>query len=391
MAFCTRSSSQTLVVMDDQDQIVLVLAPTGQAITETFVRANLKGLPFKTVAYFGDERPLLKPCACLYGIAILVSKVLTRLRWLRIAELPAAFVAFGLIRLHRPNLVLVEFGFEAVRIMRACAWSNVPLVVHFRGSDASAESRLGLLRNRYRHLFAITSGVIVKSAPMAQTLIALGARPERLLVSASGANPQLFYGSKPAARSGIFLAVGRFVPKKGPLFTIQSFTQFCQELYPLSSLPQLWMVGDGPLLNDARQLVADLGMQEQIQLLGSRNQSDVAILMRRSFVFVQHSLVAKDGDSEGNPVAVMEAQLSGLPVVATRHAGIPDVVLHGQSGYLVPEGNISGMARAMASLWRDPELAAQMGEFGRARVLEKFTVDHHLEQVADFIRLLIVK
>jgi len=378
-------------VINDREQVVMVLAPTGQSITETFVRANLNGLPFKIVAYFGDEYTINRPWACLYGIAIFVSKVLTRLRWLRMAELPAALVTFGLIRLHRPNLVLVEFGFEAVRVMRACAWCDVPLVVHFRGSDASAESRLGMLRNRYRRLFSIASGVIVKSAPMAKTLIALGARPERLLISASGANPKLFYGSNPAANSGIFLAVGRFVPKKAPLLTIQAFAQLSQESYSFASSAQLWMVGDGPLLNEARQLVAELGMQEQIQLLGSRDQADVAMLMRRAFAFVQHSLVAKDGDSEGNPVAIMEAQLSGLPVIATIHAGIPEVVLDGQSGYLVPEGDVSGMARAMASLLLDPELASQMGRSGRARVLENFTVEHHLEQVAGFLRLVMVE
>ena len=87
-----------------------------------------------------------------------------------------------------------------------------------------------------------------------------------------------------------------------------------------------------------------------------------------------------DGDSEGNPVAVMEAQLSGLPVVATRHAGIPEVVLEGQTGLLVKEGDEAGMAQAMARLLMDPDLAARLGDCGRRRIQERFTIEHHLRQ-----------
>ncbi len=125
---------------------LLVFAPTRRAPTETFVRANLHGLPFEITAYFGDERPLSDPCRLAYGLAIFASKALTRLGLLRLATLPGSLVAWCLIRRHQPDVLMVEFGFEAVRVMEACAWSGVPMVVHFRGSDASAQGRLGLLR-----------------------------------------------------------------------------------------------------------------------------------------------------------------------------------------------------------------------------------------------------
>jgi colanic acid/amylovoran biosynthesis glycosyltransferase len=112
-------------------------------------------------------------------------------------------------------------------------------------------------------------------------------------------------------------------------------------------------------------------------------------MMRQVRAFVQHSLVAADGDSEGSPVAVMEAQLSGLPVVATRHAGIPEVVIDGRSGLLVAEGDEQGMAAAMGRLLRDPQLAADLGDCGRLRVAAGFTVDHHLQQLADFVEHMI--
>ena len=124
-------------------QHLLVFAPTRQAASETFVRANLTGLPFEVQAFFGDERPLKQPARLGYGLAVLVSKVFTRVGLLRLAGWPAAVVARRLIARHRPDLVLVEFGFHAVRVMEAAPAMGVPLVVHFRGSNLSAHSKLG--------------------------------------------------------------------------------------------------------------------------------------------------------------------------------------------------------------------------------------------------------
>ena len=369
--------------------ILLVFAPTRQATSETFVRANLSGLSMHCIAYFGDEWCLHRPLQSLYATAIWCSKVLTQMRLLRAASCPAALVAWLLIRRYQPDAVLTEFGFEAVRVMEACAWCDVPMVVHFRGSDASAHSRLNLLRERYRRLISISSGVIVKSQVMANTLLELGALRKNILISPSGANVNLFYGSDPAVASPVLLAVGRFVAKKGPSHTIRAFSIVCREIGDSEPHMTLLMVGDGPLLESSRALVHELGLQDRIYLLGECSQEKVADLMRNVRCFVQHSVVAPDGDSEGCPVAVMEAQLSGLPVVATRHAGIPDVVVDGKSGFLVEEHDDVSMARAMVRLILEPELSERMGSFGRRHILESFTIDHHLKQVSDLLHKVI--
>ena len=213
---------------------------------------------------------------------------------------------------------------------------------------------------------------------MAQTLEALGASADRiLLISASGANAQLFYGSVPAEAAPICLAVGRFVAKKGPLHTIRAFSA--------QPYGQLWMVGEGPLLAEAKELVKQLKLGHRIRFLGVCSQAEVAALMRQVRLFVQHSLVAADGDSEGNPVAVMEAQLSGLPVVATRHAGIPEVVSDGQTGLLVEEGDVRGMAAAMERLLQDPVLCTRLGAAGRRHVEQGFTLERHLADLSRFL------
>ena len=363
---------------------VLVFAPTRRAASETFVRANLEGLPFRMDAYFGDEVPLGEFWRCAYGVAVFLSKVLSRLRWFRLAGWPASLVAKELIQRHQSDLMLVEFGFHAVRVMEAAELAGVPMVVHFRGSDLSAWSKFGVQKQRYRRLVQILSGAIVKSKPMRRTLMDLGLHEERILISASGANEQLFHSASPASAGPVFLAVGRFVAKKGPLLTIRAFAQLASE-HPTPGLA-LWMVGDGPMLPAAKTLVEQLGLTAAVHFLGVRSQLEVAGLMRQVRGFVQHSVVASDGDSEGNPVAVMEAQLCGLPVVATRHAGIPEVVRHGESGWLVAEGDVGGMAEAIKQLVDDPELARRWGETGRCLVMERFTMTQHFRDVAQFLR-----
>ena len=365
-------------------QRLLVLAPSRQAASETFVRANLAGLPFAISAYFGDERPLGQPWRLAYGGAVLVSKLLTRLGWLRLAGCPAAVVTKQLVLRHQPDLLLVEFGFHAVRVMEAAADCEIPLVVHFRGSDLSAWTKFGAQKTRYRRLIRIASGAIVKSQPMRQTLLDLGMESERILISASGANAQLFHSSASGSAPPVFLAVGRFVHKKGPLFTIRAFAQLVAH-HPRADVA-LWMVGEGPLQQQAKDLVRELGLESVVRFWGAQPQQKVAELMRQVRGFVQHSVVAPDGDSEGNPVAVMEAQLSGLPVVATRHAGIPEVVRHGESGWLVAEGDVAGMAAGLQRLVEDPVLAQRWGQAGRRCIQERFTIDHHLRDVALFLR-----
>ena len=260
---------------------VLLLAPSRRAASETFIRANLRGLPFRKTAVFGDERPLGRPLAFAHGLAVLLSKALTVLGLLRLASLPAACTTWLLLQRHRPDVMLVDFGFHAVRVMEAAAWSGVPLVVHFRGSDASSESKFQRLRDRYRRLFQLTDGLIVKSRPMQQALQSLGAESKSMMISPSGADPALFHGADPAAAPPRLLAVGRLVAKKGPLQTVQAFARLLARLdEPLRSRAELLIVGEGPLQDQLQKLMDDQQLSGQVQLLGLRSPQQIAALMR---------------------------------------------------------------------------------------------------------------
>ena len=175
--------------------------------------------------------------------------------------------------------------------------------------------------------------------------------------------------------------VGRFVAKKGPLITLEAFAEAASTRPDL----HLVMVGEGPLLQAARVRANELGVAGRVRFKRVCSPEQIADLMRQSRAFVQHSIKGPDGDQEGSPVAVIEAQMIGLPVVATHHGGIPEVVIDGETGLLVEEGDQHGMARAIGRLADHPGLAATLGRAGRERCLDRFTVTHHIEALTELI------
>ena len=139
------------------------------------------------------------------------------------------------------------------------------------------------------------------------------------------------------------MAAGRFVDKKAPHLTLLAFRKVLEH-FPDA---ELVIVGDGPLLPVCRDLVRYYRMDANVTLPGVVTPGEVCEQFSHCAAFVQHSVTGRNGDMEGTPVAVLEAAAAGLPVIATRHAGIPDVVCHGQTGLLVDEHDVDGMATAM--------------------------------------------
>lgn len=378
------------VVQQALDPLVIVFVPTRSSPSETFIRRNLAAMPLRQVVFFGDEYAATSRGfgQTVYAVATLISKVCTRLCLQRLSTFPTSFIAYWLIRWYKPDVILVEFGFHAVRVMDAARWSGVPLVVHFRGSDASADRRLKRLHERYRRLMRIASGFLVKSVPMQQVLERLGASPQAITISPSGADPALFYGADPTLAPPRVLFVGRLVEKKGPFDALEAFAEVhsrCRQspnTFALSELMQLVVIGDGPLRCEMERQVERLGLQDLVVFEGFCQPIEVADLMRRSRCLLLPSKTARDGDSEGCPVVVQEAQLAGLPVISTLHAGIPEVVIDGATGFLCREGNVQAMATAIETLLSNPDLAGVMGKAAQCHAKEHFTLDHHIDTLS---------
>jgi glycosyltransferase involved in cell wall biosynthesis len=174
-----------------------------------------------------------------------------------------------------------------------------------------------------------------------------------------------------------FIAVGRFVDKKAPQLTLLSFQRVLDECREA----RLIMVGSGELLEACKQMANALGISSSVKFPGVCSPSEIAGMLRSATAFVQHSIRTSYGDSESLGVVFLEAGASGLPVVATKHDGIPEVVIDGETGFLVREGDIEEMAQCMIKLAKDPALAAQLGKAARERICTKFSMEKSINNL----------
>lgn len=264
----------------------------------------------------------------------------------------------------RPDVVFAEYGPTGVALAEACARLDIPLVVKFHGYDCSVRETIAKYRAGYARIFRQARALVAVSAHMAQALAALGAPQDKLRVIPTGVDTGRFQVGDPGAAPAHFVAVGRFVNKKAPLLTLLAFLQVAAE----EPRARLTMLGDGPLREACLGLCRAMGLESRVVLPGAVGHAEVAAALGSARAFAQHSVTALNGDSEGTPNAVLEACASGLPVVGTRHAGIPEVVLHEETGLLCDEGDVDTMAAHMLRLAREPETAARLGRNGRARV-----------------------
>lgn len=360
---------------------VALFSPIKGAASETFIRAHIEKLPFEIVDRYGskwgicDAKDLL-----IWPIGRIFGKVI---RYFRSAS-EKSFFAYMLarhLRHYGVQAVLAEYGPIGAYLVEGCKRAGIPLFVHFHGYDASVRSVLAEHNEAYQEMFAYASGVVAVSRIMSSKLLALGVPANKLYTNPCGVDPTLFFGGRPEESPPIFVGVGRFVEKKAPFLTILAFSK----VHGAIPESRLIMVGEGQLLGPCKQLAKALHLQKEIDFLGAQPSSAVRTLMRNCRAFVQHSLQADDGDCEGTPVAVIEAQMTGVPVIATRHAGIPDVVVDGETGFIVEEGDTDGMADRMLQLAKSQALAGRLGRAGQKRAVEHFTLERHLNSLAEMI------
>ncbi len=280
------------------------------------------------------------------------------------------------------NAVLAEYGPTAVSVIDACRDAAVPLIAHFHGYDAYTEHCLAANESGYQVLFETSATIVAVSQHMRDQLISLGANPANTFHNSCGAEIPDGLTAGPGLADIRFLMVGRLTPKKAPLNSITAFSKIVVQ-YPAATLD---IVGDGPLRQECEERCKQLGLQNNVALHGAKTHDEVLQFMTKARCFVQHSVRAEDGDHEGTPVGVLEAMGMGLPVVATRHGGIVDVVDEDITGSLIDEGDVDGMAAAMKLYAENPELAQSVGEKARSVILENWTSEKSVDRLWKIIQ-----
>ena len=177
------------------------------------------------------------------------------------------------------------------------------------------------------------------------------------------------------------ISVGRLVEFKG----FESLIDACAELTRRGIDFACEIIGDGPLRGDLEARVRKLNLSDRVHLLGSLTQEAVLTKLNTADIFALASVTDSQGASDVFPTVIIEAMAAARPVVSTRLAGIPESVVHGETGLLVPPGDMMALADALSRLIQDAKLRFHYGRAGRARIEQRFRIEH---TVAPLIELL---
>lgn len=352
--------------------------------SETFIHNLVKFLPFEVhylyegelPAYYGNHQKFLNEDG--------FKKVLVAFKaWLgtpRIQQHQNAVEKYLLE--NRIEAVHANYAITAFPLMDICKRNHIPLIVHFRGWTAYRSTIIEKYGNQYDELFKIAQAVICVSKDMKQQLISLGCPQAKISIIPSGANTDIFSYSDHSDNPPVFIAVGRLCDTKNPHLTILAFSKVVEQV------PEAKLVivgGDENQKCACVNLSKALRIESKVEFKGVLSQNELYEEMKKAFAFVQHSATTMLNEKEGTPNSVMEACAAGLPVVATRHAGIQDVIVENETGLLCDEFAIDAMADNMLRLLRNKPFAQKIGLAASKRVNEQFTTKQYVSKVAAVI------
>ena len=271
------------------------------------------------------------------------------------------------------DIVHCQFGTLGAQALRHAGLRTLrfrKLVVHIRGFDITMHVKENGA-TVYEALFRRADQVIANCEHFRRRAIDLGCPPAKATVVGSAIDCRRFAmkdDNDATGRPVRVLAIGRLVEKKGFADAISAVAHLLRSGRRI----ELTIIGDGPLRAALQAQIDAEGASEVIRLLGAQPQSVVVETLRSSDILVAPSVTAASGDEDAPVNSLKEAMAVGLPVVATRHGGIPELVEDGRSGYLVAERDPAALADRLATLMDSPQGWRAMGRAGRAKVVAEF-------------------
>jgi len=269
------------------------------------------------------------------------------------------------------SLVHVYLGSEALRILSFLNQFRGTRIVSFHGADLSDEFGA----ENYAPLWGRAELFLCRSQSLREQLLAKGCPAERIRLNYTGVPvPGEFAGRRlPDWRKEEpvrLLQACRFIPKKGLDATLRAMRLLNDQAVHVS----LTLAGEGPEESSLRALARELGIADQVLFTGFLAREQLEEAYRRHHFFVHPSRTSAEGDREGIPNSVLEAMAYGLPVVSTRHSGIPEAITDGQDGLLVEHPAPPSIAAAIRQLIENPSLYERLSRNAHDTVLKRFSL-----------------
>jgi len=286
------------------------------------------------------------------------------------------------------RLLHIYFGHMALHmrpLIRACPR---PVVVSYHGADAGVDTNRPSHLAAMREVFRFAAQIQVRSESLGNDLIKLGCPEKKIHIQRTGIPLEewpLTERVAPGEGEWHLMQSCRLIAKKGLDTTLKAFAKIKAQ-YPAAKLT---LAGEGPLLEELKQLAESLHIAEAVDFPGFMQQEQLRALVQRSHIFLHPSRTGRDGNREGVPNSMLEAMASGCPVVATRHGGIPEAITHEQNGLLIDENDTDAMAGCMERLLADQDLRLQLARNARETIEVTFNRDRNIAILEDnYLRLI---
>jgi len=271
------------------------------------------------------------------------------------------------LKKNRIKCLHARFGPAGLELLPFARKNRLPLITSFHGFDATKQVRNQVYRKQLRSLFRKGDAFTVVSQHMKRKLVNLGCPERKITLIRSGIDLQKFPMLPiPSVADGKFrlLSVGRLTEKKGMDTLIRAFARVHAH-YPDATLT---IIGDGEQKSKLKRLIREKRLETVVKMRGALPHAEVRREMARCHLFVLACKTARDGNQEGIPNVLMEAMATGRPVVTTQHAGIPELVKHQETGYLVPERSPEKLARMVINVLAAPSSWQEVATRARAKV-----------------------
>lgn len=280
------------------------------------------------------------------------------------------------------SLLHIFFGNVAVHLLPLLRRTRIPAVVSFHGSDiAGAIATPGYAEAR-REMFERSRLVLCRSEQLAEKVAALGCDSAKLRIMKT-VLPEIGFVGRTPPPDGAWQIVQacRLVRKKGLAASLRAFAVF-SKIFPGA---RFTIAGEGPMGGELRGLASSLGIANRVSFTGFLPQESLRQVYSRSHIFL-HPSETTGGDVEGIPNSLLEAMATGLPTVATRHGGIPEVVADGISGLLCDERDHAALAAALVRLAGDPDLYRNIARAGSDAIRDQFSAERRIAEIEALYR-----
>jgi glycosyltransferase involved in cell wall biosynthesis len=279
---------------------------------------------------------------------------------------------------HNVIAIHAHHGRHAIEILPICVRHNVPLVVSMRGRDASARG-MALQSNKERYSFLARKGALFLPVCqyLADQMLTLGFPNDKIHILYGGIELGMFPFLKrqyPSDGQIRIVSIARLVEKKGFLTLLKAFKKV-NKSHPNA---RLIIIGTGHNEQRIKFLIRKEDLSHAIMLKGFMTPEEIVTELKHAHLFCLASETAEDGDVEGIPNALKEAMASGIPVISTKHAGIPELVQHMQSGYLVNEKKSKELAVGIQYMINHPEIWPTFAQQARRVIEERFDLEKQI-------------